>query len=93
MWCKEETLPDGRKLTDVINDEHENVKYLPRERIPKNVIAVADLLESVQDADILIFVIPHQFVKITCEQLKDKIKPSAFALTLIKVSTKNQVVL
>lgn len=86
MWCKEETLDDGRKLTEVINKEHENVKYLPDQKIPENVVAVPDLLEAVKDADILIFVIPHQFVKETCEQLQGKIKKGAFALTLIKVS-------
>jgi glycerol-3-phosphate dehydrogenase (NAD+) len=84
MWCKEEILDDGRKLTEVINETHENVKYLPGTKIPDNVIAVSDLGQSVKNADILIFVIPHQFVKQTCEQLKDKIKPNAFALTLIK---------
>ncbi|CAF4974861.1 unnamed protein product [Rotaria sp. Silwood1] len=85
MWCKEETLEDGSKLTEVINKQHENTKYLPNEKIPDNVIALPDLSESVKDADILIFVIPHQFVKKTCDELKNKIKPTAFALTLIKV--------
>lgn len=90
MWCKEETLDDGQKLTDVINKEHENVKYLPDQKIPENVVAVPDLGEAVKDADILIFVIPHQFVKKTCEELKGKIKKDAFALTLIKVRKINK---
>ncbi|CAF4940179.1 unnamed protein product, partial [Rotaria sp. Silwood1] len=84
MWCKEETLENGKKLTEVINEQHENIKYLPHERIPDNVVAEPDLCASVKDADILIFVIPHQFVKKTCAQLKNKIKPTAFAVTLIK---------
>lgn len=85
MWCKEETLSDGSKLTEVINEQHENIKYLPNEKIPDNVVAMPDLCESVKDADVLIFVIPHQFVKKTCETLKNKVKTTAFALTLIKV--------
>ena len=89
MWCREETLENGRKLTEVINEEHENVKYLPGQRIPSNVVAVPDLRESVSGADILIFVIPHQFVKQTCETLKGQVKPSAFALTLIKVRSEH----
>ncbi|CAF0777760.1 unnamed protein product [Rotaria sordida] len=84
MWCKEEILDDGSKLTEVINKKHENVKYLPNKKIPDNIVAVPDLAEAVKDADILIFVIPHQFVKTTCEQLRDKIKKDAFALTLTK---------
>jgi len=85
MWCKEETLDDGRKLTEVINKEHENVKYLPHEKLPENIIAVADVTEAVKDADIIIFVLPHQYAKQTCEQLKGKVKKDAFALTLTKV--------
>ena len=92
MWCKEETLDDGRQLTEVINEEHENTKYLPKQKIPTNVVAVPDLCQSVQGADILIFVIPHQFVKQTCEELKNSVKPTAFALTLIKVRRKRSIV-
>ena len=60
-------------------------KYLPNKILPENVLAVPDLDEAVKDADILIFVIPHQFVKQTCEELKSKVKSDAFAITLIKV--------
>jgi glycerol-3-phosphate dehydrogenase (NAD+) len=91
MWCKEEQLNDGRKLTEVINKEHENVKYLPGQKLPENLIAVPELAEAVKDADILIFVIPHQYVKKTCEELKGKIKQDAFALTLIKVRRKRKM--
>ncbi|CAF1111018.1 unnamed protein product [Rotaria sp. Silwood1] len=84
MWCKEEILDDGSKLSEIINREHKNVKYLPNKKIPDNIIAVPDLVEAVKDADILVFVIPHQYVKNTCEQIKNKIKKDAFALTLIK---------
>jgi len=91
MWCKEETLDDGSKLTETINREHENVKYLPDEKLPDNVIAVPDVEQAAKDADILIFVIPHQFMKKTCEQLKGKIKKGAFALTLVKVNRSNRM--
>jgi glycerol-3-phosphate dehydrogenase (NAD+) len=38
MWVFEETLSDGRKLSEVINAEHENVKYLPGHKLPQNVV-------------------------------------------------------
>ena len=85
MWCKEEILEDGRKLSEVINEKHENVKYLPNQKLPENVVAVPDLVQAVNNADVLIFIVPHQYTRQTCEQLKDKIKPTAFAVTLIKV--------
>lgn len=49
-------------------------------------MAVPDLLEAAKDADILIFVVPHQFVKGQCESLRGKIKPTAVGLSLIKVN-------
>lgn len=83
MYVYEEII-NGRKLTEIINEDHENVKYLPGHKIPSNVIAVPDLVEAAKDADILIFVVPHQFVKRQCETLRGKIKPTAVGLSLIK---------
>lgn len=79
-----EEMVDGRKLTEIINTVHENVKYLPNHKLPENVIAVPDVLETARDADILIFVVPHQFVENTCKPLIGKIKPDAVGLSLIK---------
>jgi glycerol-3-phosphate dehydrogenase (NAD+) len=86
MWVFEE-LVDGRKLTDIINTEHENVRYLPGIKIPENVYAEADLLKAVEGATILVFVVPHQFVRGICEKLRGNIRPDAKAISLIKVST------
>ena len=48
-------------------------------------MAVHDVVEAAADADILVFVIPHQFVRNICKALKGKIKPTATAVSLIKV--------
>ena len=37
MWVFEEDI-NGRKLTEIINNDHENVKYLPGQRLPENVV-------------------------------------------------------
>lgn len=47
-------------------------------------VAVPDLVEAAKDADILIFVVPHQFIPGQCKQLLGKIKPTAIGLSLIK---------
>ena len=39
MWVFEE-LVDGRKLSEIINTEHENVKYLPGKKLPENVVRI-----------------------------------------------------
>lgn len=38
MWVFEEII-NGRRLSEIINQEHENVKYLPGYKIPKNVVS------------------------------------------------------
>ncbi|KAI3382892.1 hypothetical protein SNEBB_003574 [Seison nebaliae] len=83
MYVYEEMI-DGDKLTNIINTKHENVKYLPGYRIPDNVIALPNIVDTVQTADILIFVVPHQFVPRLCNEMKGNIKKDAFALSLIK---------
>ena len=37
MWVFEEMV-EGRKLSEIINTEHENVKYLKGYKIPENVV-------------------------------------------------------
>jgi glycerol-3-phosphate dehydrogenase (NAD+) len=39
---------------------------------------------SVKDADMLVFVTPHSYVKGICKRLVGKIKPEAKAISLIK---------
>ena len=38
MWVFEEEV-NGRKLTEIINTEHENVKYLPGIALPEKVVS------------------------------------------------------
>ncbi|GCB76456.1 hypothetical protein scyTo_0018346, partial [Scyliorhinus torazame] len=83
MWVFEEMV-SGRKLTEIINTDHENVKYLPGYMLPANVVAVPDLLDAARDAGILVFVVPHQFIRRTCDELKGHIKPSTIGVSLIK---------
>lgn len=45
MYCFEENI-DGKKLTEIINTTHENVKYLPNHKLPENVVSVHYLVIS-----------------------------------------------
>lgn len=38
MYVFEEMI-DGKKLTEIINEQHENVKYLPGHKLPPNVVS------------------------------------------------------
>ncbi|NWT20718.1 GPD1L protein, partial [Vireo altiloquus] len=83
MWVFEENI-DGRKLTDIINNDHENVKYLPGYKLPDNVVAIPNLNEAVQDADLLVFVIPHQYIHKVCDEITGRVPRKALGITLIK---------
>jgi len=83
MWMYEEDF-EGQKLSQVFNTTHVNPKYLAGIKIEDNVLAVTDLVESVKDATVLVFVLPHQFLKRTCATIKPHLPPNAKAISLIK---------
>uniref|UniRef100_A0A8C0NTH1 Glycerol-3-phosphate dehydrogenase [NAD(+)] n=1 Tax=Canis lupus familiaris TaxID=9615 RepID=A0A8C0NTH1_CANLF len=47
-------------------------------------IAVPNLGEAVKDADLLVFVIPHQFIHRICDELTGRVPKEALGITLIK---------
>ncbi|EDV20994.1 expressed hypothetical protein [Trichoplax adhaerens] len=83
MYVYEEMV-DGRKLSEIINTEHENVKYLPGRKLPENIVAVPDIKEAVRNSNLLIFVVPHQFVDGICNQIKGSLRSDACGISLIK---------
>ncbi|CDH58544.1 glycerol-3-phosphate dehydrogenase [Lichtheimia corymbifera JMRC:FSU:9682] len=83
MWVFQEQI-DGRNLTDIINQQHENVKYLPGIKLSPNIVAEPDVKKAAEGANILVFVLPHQFVYQTCGSLKEVIDADCRGITLIK---------
>lgn len=79
-----EEIIDGRKLSEIINETHENIKYLPGHELPTNVVAVPDIVQAAGTADVLVFAVPSEYVKKFCSSLLGKIKPTAVAISLIK---------
>jgi len=89
MWVYEEmikvdTQDEPRKLTEIINEDHENVKYLPGIKLPENIRAVADLGKACKDATLLIFVLPHQFLPKLLPAIRASSHPSCRGVSLIK---------
>jgi glycerol-3-phosphate dehydrogenase (NAD+) len=98
MWVFEEevTIPKSskhydastgsspQKLTDVINTCHENVKYLPGIQLPSNLIANPSVEDAVKDSSILVFNLPHQFIKRISQQLQGHTLPYARGISCIK---------
>ncbi|XP_041371831.1 glycerol-3-phosphate dehydrogenase [NAD(+)], cytoplasmic-like isoform X2 [Gigantopelta aegis] len=83
MYMYEEMI-DGKKLTEIVNTKHENIKYLPGFKIPENVIAIPDVAVACKNADVLVFVLPHQFVRGVCKQIVGHVKKGAIAVSMIK---------
>jgi glycerol-3-phosphate dehydrogenase (NAD+) len=78
---------EGRgKLTDIINETHQNERYLPNVELPENLVAVPDVRDVVRGATLLLFVVPHQFLPDVLEKLKEPgvITPGARAISAIK---------
>lgn len=71
-------------LTDVLNERHENVKYLPGVTLPENLVAVDDLAEATRDATLLIFVTPHQFLPRMLPIIRGAADPHCRGIHLIK---------
>ena len=82
MWVYQEQV-DGKNLTDIINEKHENVKYLKGKTFTNNVVADPDIMSAVKGATLLIFVTPHQFLKFICPQMTTMAK-GCRAISLIK---------
>lgn len=83
MWVYEEMV-NGKKLSEIINTEHENVKYLPGYKLPENVVAVPQLRDAADGADLLVFVVPHQFIRKLCDEMMGCVSERARGITLIK---------
>lgn len=83
MWVFEEKV-DGRNLTEIINEDHENVRYLPGVKLPKNLRANPDIVLVAKDADLLVFNLPHQFLPRVCKMLSGHLKPTCRAISCLK---------
>jgi len=86
MWMFEEQVKHGgatRKLSEVFNETKENIKYLPGIQLPSNIYAEPDVNKAMADADIMVWVLPHQFVPATVRSM-GKPKPGSMSVSLIK---------
>lgn len=78
LYTHEEIYKD-RKLSEWINEEHSNPRYLPGVDLPSNICARTTL--DMEDIDVFVFCLPHQFLNV----LKDmKKKVGAFGINLGK---------
>jgi glycerol-3-phosphate dehydrogenase (NAD+) len=83
MWVFDEQV-NGESLVNIINAKHENVKYLPGFPLPESIVAIPDVAEVTAKSNLLVFVIPHQFLAGTLKGMIGHVQPGTAAITLIK---------
>ncbi|KAI3404495.1 GPD1 [Candida oxycetoniae] len=83
MWVFEEKI-DGRNLTEIINQQHVNIKYLPGVKLPPNLVAEPNILKAVEGADLIVFNFPHQFLHKILKQLKGHVPPTTRGISCLK---------
>ncbi|CED82647.1 glycerol-3-phosphate dehydrogenase (nad) [Phaffia rhodozyma] len=86
MWVREKEVEGGGKLTEQMNKEHTNARYLPGVSLPENLVAVPELADVVKDATLIIFCVPHQFLPPVLAELSKPgvLHPKARAISAIK---------
>ena len=73
-----------RPLTEVINEKHENVIYLPGIPLPTSIVACPDIKTAVTGATMMVFVIPHNFLAPIVPKMEGAFAPGAIGISLIK---------
>ncbi|MDD2397013.1 MAG: NAD(P)H-dependent glycerol-3-phosphate dehydrogenase [Tissierellia bacterium] len=88
VWLRNEA--QVRELT--VNRVNE--RYLPKVRIPENIVFTSDINEAVKKAEILLLVIPTQMVRGVLRQIKDEYKDGKVIINAskgIEIGTMNLV--
>lgn len=85
LWLKDEIV-NGESLVEIINRDKMNTKYMPNILLPDNVIATGNLADAIIDMDVLIMVIPHQFLGFVLRDIKELnvLKADTIAISLTK---------
>ncbi len=52
--------------------------------LPDNLVAIPDLRTAISGAHILVFVMPHQFIKSLCREMQGHVVSGAKAISLVK---------
>jgi glycerol-3-phosphate dehydrogenase (NAD+) len=75
-------VSDLVSILDIISAA--NVRYLPEISLPTNLVADPDIRNVCKDADLIVFNIPHQFLKSVFNQLKGMDFSKARAISCLK---------
>ncbi|HCS11029.1 MAG TPA: NAD(P)H-dependent glycerol-3-phosphate dehydrogenase [Clostridiales bacterium] len=78
VWLRDEA--QVRELTE----KRVNEKYLPKVKIPENIVFTSNINEAVKEAEILLLVTPTQMVRGVLKQIKDEYKDGKIIINASK---------
>ncbi len=78
VWLRNETQVRELTLKRV------NEKYLPKVKIPENIVFTSNINEAAKDAEILLMVIPTQMAREVLKQIKDEYKDGKIIINASK---------
>lgn len=83
LWIYDEVV-NGKNLSDIINETHENTKYLPGITLSKKVLAETNLTASIEGADYVVLVLPHQHVMSVLRLFSGELKADSIVVSMTK---------
>ncbi len=72
------------EVADEIQREHTNGRYLPGNRLPRDLRATADIEEAVRDADVVVMGVPSHGFRGTLEEVARHVRPWVPVISLAK---------
>ncbi|WP_405223356.1 NAD(P)H-dependent glycerol-3-phosphate dehydrogenase [Lentisalinibacter sediminis] len=78
LWARQQTV------TDEINEQRTNSRYLPDARLPEQLLATSDLEEAVADKDVIVMGVPSHGFRSVLEQVAEHIRPWVPVVSLTK---------
>ncbi len=78
LWCRRP------ELAKAINSEHCNADYLPDVRLPRSVVATADIDVALREARLVVVALPSQRVREHLGDWAGRLDPTATVLSLCK---------
>ncbi|KAH9589910.1 Glycerol-3-phosphate dehydrogenase, variant 4 [Schistosoma haematobium] len=83
-WYVRDEEHDDQSLTTWINKDHTNPNYLPKLKLPTNIIASSDIRKVVESADIIMAVYPPFYIIWLVNHVKEFVREKAYFVSFCK---------
>jgi glycerol-3-phosphate dehydrogenase (NAD(P)+) len=74
----------GPEVAQLVNSQRENRIYLPGHELPPNLRATTDMGDAIDDADLVLMVVPSHAMRETAERVAPHVRPEALVVSATK---------